>query len=61
MFEMQPDEKHEADHHSVASMVKTMKKVRANFSRETRFHPDEESIFLLTERSEPVRDGRVEL
>lgn len=40
---------------------KMTEKIRANFSREIRFHPDEESMFLLTERSEPVRDGRVEL
>jgi hypothetical protein len=40
---------------------KMTEKIRANFSREIRFHPDEESIFLLTERSEPVRDNRVEL
>jgi hypothetical protein len=42
-------------------MVKIMKQVRANFSQRSPSHPDEESVFLLTERAEPVRNLRVEL
>jgi hypothetical protein len=37
------------------------KKIPASFSRETVCHPDEESVFLLTKRSEPVREGPQEL
>jgi hypothetical protein len=42
-------------------MVKKMKKVHSIFSRDSLGHPDEESMFLLTERAEPVRDPRMEL
>ncbi len=50
-------------------MVNTMKKIQekkitkkipANFSARTPFHPDEESVVLLIKVTEPVRDPRVE-